>query len=87
MYPPTPDSYRTIQLNEYQVANLLALIEAIGYPNGGPGVTGSPLGRLHSGDWLGEIYWKLATPQHPTFRPNFTPIQLVHLVFPDWDPT
>lgn len=57
-----------IDLNDYQVANLRAAIEAIGYPSG---TAQSPLSVLHSGDWLGEIYSKLPKLYvQPNLRPH-----------------
>ena len=50
----------TLSLNDYQVANLRATIQAIGYPAESvePRDRGSanPLRALNTGDWLGEIY-------------------------------
>ena len=43
----------TLTLNRYQRDNLLAAIEAIM-------AGGSPLGALNTGDWIGELRWKLS---------------------------
>lgn len=61
----------TIELNGYQIANLKSALEAIGY---GRHEVRNPLWVLHTGDWVGEIYWKL--PHHVEQAPNFTPEQL-----------
>ena len=47
----------TLQLDDYERDNLLALLHLIyrGDTSGGP-----PLGILGTGDWAGQIYWKLA---------------------------
>lgn len=51
-----------IVLDMYELVNLRAAIEAIGYP--WPGDDGeSPLAVLNSGDWLGQIYLKLPDPK------------------------
>lgn len=46
-----------IELNDYQVVNLRAALEAIGYP--WKEEKRSPLTVLNSGDWVGEIWLKL----------------------------
>jgi len=58
-----------LTLNDYQVANLRAAIEATGY--NGVVQDSSPLAVLNSGDWIGEIYWQLPK-GYPT-GPNHTP--------------
>lgn len=63
------DSYEII-LDEYEIANLKALINAIGYPSCGPDAgdsIGHMLAPLQTGDWLGQIYNKLPPVQ---FKPN-----------------
>lgn len=60
----------TVELDGYQVANLRALIEATGYNRAGNDP--SPLAFLMTGDWIGEVYWKLPASEHP---PNRTPEQ------------
>lgn len=48
----------TISLNEYQIANLRALINAVGYP-WGEVEERNPLWAANTGDWVGEVYSKL----------------------------
>lgn len=63
-----PGSGHVIVLDDYQVANLRALINAIGYGT----VNDPPIGRLsalNNGDWVGEIYQKLPYVEH---KPNQT---------------
>ncbi len=59
-----------IELNDYQIANLLAMIEAAGYVttlhSQNPGR--NPLWAIQSGDWLGELYWKLPKTDYPPCR-------------------
>lgn len=45
-----------IKLDDYEIANLRAALEAI-IP--GRGALPSPLNALHSGDWTGQVYAKL----------------------------
>lgn len=74
-------SERIITLDDYQAANLIALIETIGYPTY-RGVEHSPYRYLDTGDWIGEIYWKLVGldgQQRPDKRPNKTPAEQVDL--------
>ena len=63
-----------IELNDYQVANLRAAIEAAGYntwdPNKESHVPRNPLYVLNNGDWIGEIYQKLPT---VAYQPNASP--------------
>jgi len=59
----------TIELDDYEVANLRAAIEAAGYWGGQPAKR-NPLYALNTGDWLGQIFWKL--PQVDC-KPNKTP--------------
>jgi hypothetical protein len=85
---------KSIELDEYQAVNLLSALRAsglqefyqaaekVGMPN--------PLAVLNSGDWIGELVWKLEqrldiSPGDPTFHskyygqltPNRTPKQYV----------
>lgn len=62
----------TIVLNDYEVANLKALIESCGYglPNR---VDRNPLWVANTGDWLGQIYQKLPTVH---CDPNASPDEL-----------
>lgn len=53
----------TIELDEYQIANLRAAIQAIGYP-ADKDYARCPLNVLNTGDWLGEIYLKLPEVQY-----------------------
>lgn len=66
-----------IHLNDYQVANLKAAIEAAGYYTWNPlsptHVPRNPLYALNTGDWIGELYQKL--PNIPV-EPNRTPQQM-----------
>jgi hypothetical protein len=59
-----------VTLNDYHVANLRALINAIGYPwNDGAIEESNPFWAANTGDWVGEIYWKLP---EVDFEPNAT---------------
>lgn len=72
----------TILLDDYEVANLRAAFEAIGYGQRKcescgsiktfwPIVGDSPLNVLNSGDWLGQIYNKLPELSHaPNVKPE-----------------
>lgn len=51
-----------LTLNRYQRDNLLELFHACGYPAGGGNVPERVLTGLHTGDWMGELYWQLAPP-------------------------
>jgi hypothetical protein len=66
-----------IFLNEYQIANLRAAIEAAGYGGWGaeacPVAARNPLYALNTGDWLGEVYLMLPKVAH---RPNRTPEEM-----------
>lgn len=65
---PWDDKY-TVTLNAYHVANLKAALEAAGiYRGPEPDGLQNPLGALNTGDWLGEIYYKL--PTEVDYRPN-----------------
>ena len=72
-----PANSRSITLDDYQTSNLLALIRAIGYPRAAGFVVSSPLGPLNSGDWLGEIYWKVIAAGEPISPPNRRPEHMV----------
>lgn len=52
-----------IELDEYEVANLRAVIQAIGYP-ADKDHPRCPLNVLNTGDWLGELYNKLPELQY-----------------------
>ena len=54
-----------VRLSDYQVANLVESLRAIlGSMYGG---VASPLNAMNTGDWVGELYWKLEgiTKAHP----------------------
>lgn len=57
----------TIELDDYEVANLRAMIEACGMK---PGIPKTPLRVMHTGDWIGTIYAKLPEVAQ---RPNVPP--------------
>jgi|SRR5581483_4629662 len=68
-----------IQLDDYEVANLRAAIEAAGYSGQikcsnccsyTSRVPRNPLCAMHNGDWLGQIYNKLPEVAH---KPNVHP--------------
>lgn len=70
-----------LRLDEYEIANLRAALEAIcGWRDGRItdearlGDESNPLGVLRNGDWIGQLYWKL--PRLP-YRPNAAPDELV----------
>lgn len=67
----------TIELSDYEIANLRAAIEAAGYNGWAPGAPPvpdrNPLHVLNTGDWLGEVYNKLPQVDHP---PNVAPEEL-----------
>jgi hypothetical protein len=69
-----PWPYTTIQLDDYQKANLKWLIELCGYPYGG-GV--SPFTFANTGDWLGEIYLRLGESKR---APNMTKESVVESI-------
>lgn len=48
----------TLTLNRYQRDNLLWLLNCIGYPSGLNTVL--PMHLANTGDWVGELAWKLA---------------------------
>lgn len=60
----------TVELNEYQVANLRSLIEACGY--GGTMRQRSPLWVANTGDWIGEVYNLLPVVDHPPNADSIT---------------
>jgi len=74
------ESKHQITLNDYQVANLKAMFEATGYNSKEP--IDSPLGALDTGDWLGEIYWKLPD---VSSSPNSTPDSMIEYAI-GWQP-
>lgn len=70
----------TITLNDYQISNLRAAIEACGYHFGGLEADQrptrsvmNPLQVLQNGDWMGEIYQMLPEVGH---EPNVSANQL-----------
>ena len=63
----------TIELDEYQVSNLKAAIEAIGY-GGTEQHPRCPLNTLNTGDWIGELYLKLPD---VTYYPNTNAADMV----------
>lgn len=69
--PSSPAQY-LIELDEYQITNLRALLEAVGYPNWEIPFS-NPLNAANTGDWVGEIYNKLPeVDQHP----NMTALEM-----------
>ena len=54
----------TITLNDYEVANLRALIEACGYGKA-KRVERNPLWAANTGDWIGQIYNLLPIVAYP----------------------
>lgn len=57
-------------LDDYEVANLQALIEAMGYATwNDKEFIPNPLQMAQTGDWVGQIYWKLPDVEH---KPNIT---------------
>lgn len=74
----------SIELDEYQRSNLLALIEACGYGH----KPANFLRGLDTGDWIGEIYIMLGGfSDPPTYRPNCTPEQMASRAraFIEWE--
>lgn len=66
-----------IELDGYEVANLRAAIEAMGYPaTREPPAPRSPLFALHNGDWVGQVYNKLPEVTEGNHVPNDTPEEL-----------
>jgi hypothetical protein len=77
----------TIELDDYEVANLRALLQAIGYGTpdcescGRPlpytkertDALRSPFFAANNGDWVGQVYLKLPSVKH---KPNASPEQL-----------
>lgn len=65
----------TIELDDYEVANLRSAIEAIGYrlTTEQKVIPHSPLMVLNTGDWLGQIYQKLPVVKR---SPNLDPVEL-----------
>lgn len=61
---PEGEKTFSIALNEYQIANLTALLEAIGYPYRPGDSVEHPLRMLDTGDWIGEIFNKLPIVNH-----------------------
>lgn len=66
-----------LMLNDYHVANLRALLNAIGYGFHDPEVSSSPFSVANNGDWVGEIYQML--PYEGAQKPNLGPGQLRQL--------
>lgn len=63
-----------LMLNDYQVANLRALFNAIGYAAHFADTPSSPLSVANNGDWIGEIYQML--PYEGSQKPNVDAEQL-----------
>lgn len=63
-----------LMLNDYQVANLRALLNAIGYGCHFPETPSSPLSVVNNGDWIGEIYNML--PYEGGQKPNVGPEEI-----------
>lgn len=72
----------TITLNRYQLDNLRWLIRLTGYPHGKDAHKVEPFQWADSGDWLGELYWKLrdVAPDVENDEPNRTPSEMKRLV-------
>jgi hypothetical protein len=60
---PEPERHRTytIELDAYEVSNLKAFLESVGYPVRGEREfpEPNPMSAGHTGDWTGQIWWKL----------------------------
>lgn len=77
----TDDDTWVITLDKYERDNILALLNAIGYPGASsdePGIVGRvridpALSRWNSGDWVGQVAWKLSTRAGSVFAesPNY----------------
>jgi hypothetical protein len=63
----------SIELDDYEVANLRVAIEAIGYP-WQKHKDHSPLSVLNTGDWLGQLYLKLPIVEK---MPNVSSYELI----------
>jgi hypothetical protein len=63
----------SIVLTEYQRSNLLAVLQAIGYP---AHQDRSPLDVCNTGDWVGEVALKLRYEQPSPHAPNVGPTEL-----------
>jgi len=61
----------TITLDEYEVANIRELLRCCGVPYS----EGHPF-HYNSGDWLGQLYWKLQ-PMQTEHKPNATMEQVI----------
>lgn len=55
------DSVYFLELSEYEAANLMQLVDAIyRFPHDKERVPGeTPISRFNTGDWIGQLYWKL----------------------------
>ncbi len=74
--PPWHTNY-PVELDGYEVANLRAAIEAMGYPaTREPSVLRSPLMVMHNGDWVGQVYNKLPEVAEGDHVLNNTPEEL-----------
>lgn len=71
----------TIELDEYEVANLRTIFEAAGYWASKTKVPRNPLCALDTGDWFGQVYNKLPEVE---YTPNVSARDLVTLVYL-WD--
>jgi len=54
----------TIELDEYQIANLKAVFEAAGYNWHTTKIKDNPIFAINTGDWLSEIYVALPKVQY-----------------------
>lgn len=63
-----------LMLNDYQIANLRSLFNAIGYGYHNPDIPSSPLSVVNNGDWVGEIYQML--PYEGQQKANASPQEL-----------
>lgn len=75
--PFTPEF--VITLNRYQLDNLRWLLHLTGYREG---ERVEPFHLADSGDWLGELYWKLndVAPDMENDAPNRKPGETAHYV-------
>lgn len=66
-------SKKTIELDDYERANLLWLLRAIGYPHDPDQPAVKPFDSANTGDWVGQVASKLgAFDDPPKYRANAT---------------
>lgn len=58
----------TITLDEYEVANIRELLKCCGFDGTGGCSVGAPF-PYNTGDWLGQLWWKLE-PMQTDYTPN-----------------